>query len=128
MNKLLEYLGILLLLGGIAGTAYFFHFFNTVVTTQPVTILGQSYGGGEQVNNLGLMADRQNGMIASVGAAILGAILVVAGHSLTTKADNEYARAVAQTQESPYLCPDCGKYFAGQTAFCPHCGKPQRYA
>lgn len=41
-----------MLLSGIAGVIYFFLFFNTAVTTDPITIMGQSYGGGQQINNL----------------------------------------------------------------------------
>jgi hypothetical protein len=125
MNKLLEYLGILMLLGGIAWVVYFFLFFNTAVTTEPVTVLGQSYGGGQQVNNLGLMADRQNGIIVSFGSAILGTIFLFAGHSMTEKMNAPVTPRSGQVLETPKLCADCGKYHTGTPSFCPHCGKPQ---
>ena len=125
MNKFLEYLGILILLGGIAGIIYFFLFFNTAVTTEPVTVMGQSYGGGQQVNNLGLMADRQNGIIVSLGSAILGTIFLFAGHSMTEKMNAPAPPRAGQVLETPKLCADCGKYYAGLPSFCPHCGKPQ---
>ena len=31
----------------------------------------------------------------------------------------------ASSPESEVLCSDCGKYHAGKTKFCPHCGKEQ---
>lgn len=121
MNKLLEYLGILMLLGGIAGTVYFFGFFNTAVTTEPVSFMGQSIGGGQQVNNLGLMADRQNGLIVSIGSAILGTIFLIAGHSMTEK--EKAGSATGSGLATPKLCASCGKYYTGSPAFCPNCGK-----
>lgn len=128
MNKFLEYVGILMTLGGIAGAVYFFGFFNTAVTTEPFTIMGQSYGGGQQVNNLGLMADRQNGLILSIGAAVLGAVLLFAGHSMTEKMNAQTSVTAGQPLETPRLCADCGKYYAGTPDFCPNCGRPQRRA
>jgi len=125
MNKLLEYLGILMLLGGIAGAVYFFLFFNTAVTTEPVTVLGQFYGGGQQVNNLGLLADKQNGILVSIGSAILGTIFLFAGHSMTEKMNAPATPRAGQVLETPKLCADCGKYYTGAPSFCPHCGKPQ---
>ncbi len=121
MNKFLEYVGILMLLGGIAGAVYFFLFFNVTVTTEPVSFMGQSVGGGEHVNNLGLMADRQNGLILSIGSAVLGAVFLFVGHSMTEK-----MKAPLQSTpslEQPKLCSSCGKYYTGSPAFCPNCGK-----
>lgn len=120
MNKLLEYLGILMLLGGIAGTVYFFGFFNTTVTTEPISFMGQSVGG-QQVNNLGLMADRQNGLIVSIGSAVLGTIFLFAGHSMTEKMKAGASTGTGATASK--LCMSCGKYYAGSPAFCPNCGK-----
>ncbi len=44
----------------------------------------------------------------------------------------QYRRDLPGTQPSqmvnptPSLCPECGKYYAGKSAFCPHCGKSQK--
>lgn len=110
-----------MLLGGITGTVYFFGFFNTTVTAEPVSIMGQSFGGGEHINNLGLMADRQNGLIVSIGSALLGTIFLFAGHSMTEKIKN--GLATNATSPTSKLCSSCGKYYNGSPAFCPNCGK-----
>ncbi len=125
LNKLLEYVGIVMLLGGIAGAVYFFLFFNTTVTTPTIDVSGQSIGGG-QVNNIGLMADRQNGLILSIGSSILGTLLLFAGHSMTEKAKSQETQDARPAPPTPNLCASCGKYYVGSFAFCPNCGKPQR--
>lgn len=60
--------GILLLLGGLAVAAYFFLAFDTSVES-----------GMGRVNNLGLMADRQNGIIIGIGLSVVGTIMLVIG-------------------------------------------------
>jgi hypothetical protein len=60
--------GILLLLGGLAVAAYFFLAFDTSVQS-----------GMGRVNNLGLMADRQNGIIIGIGLGVVGTIMLVIG-------------------------------------------------
>lgn len=121
MNKLLEYVGILMLLGGIAGSVYFFGFFNTTVTTEPVSFMGQTIEGGRRINNLGLMSDRQNGLTVSIGSAVLGTMLLFAGHTMTEKMKIEATPGVVSSSST--LCAFCGKYYAGAPAFCPNCGK-----
>jgi hypothetical protein len=64
----LRTIGILLLLGGLAVAAYFFLAFGTSVES-----------GIGRVNNLGLMADRQNGIILGIGLGVVGTIMVVNG-------------------------------------------------
>ena len=64
----LRIVGTLLLLGGLSVAAYFFLAFDTSV--------GSGLG---RVNNLGLMADRQNGIIIGVGLSIVGTIMLVVG-------------------------------------------------
>jgi hypothetical protein len=60
--------GVLLLIGGLLVAVYCFLFFDTSV---------ESAVG--PVNNIGLMADRQNGIIVGIGIAIIGTILFVVG-------------------------------------------------
>ncbi|HTB84969.1 MAG TPA: hypothetical protein VK742_15040 [Candidatus Sulfotelmatobacter sp.] len=60
--------GILLLLGGLVVTAYFFFGFDPSVES-----------GMGRVNNIGLMADRQNGILIGIGLAIVGTIMLVIG-------------------------------------------------
>jgi hypothetical protein len=64
----LRRVGILLLLAGLVVTAYFFFGFDTSVES-----------GVGRVNNLGLMADRQNGILIGLGLAIVGTIMLVIG-------------------------------------------------
>jgi len=74
----LRVLGCLFLLGGLALAGYYFLVFDVSVAEPATTILGQTIGGG-RINNLGLMSDRQNGIIIGMSGAILGAILMYAG-------------------------------------------------
>jgi len=60
--------GSLLLVAGLAVAAYFFLAFDTSVES-----------GMGRVNNLGLMADRQNGIIIGIGLGVVGAIILVIG-------------------------------------------------
>ena len=110
-----------MLIGGVAGTVYFFGFFNTTVTTEAITIMGQSMGGGQQVNNLGLMAERQNGLMVSISSAVLGTIFLFAGHSMTEKMKNPIV--AGPVLDKALLCASCGKYYTGSPAYCPNCGK-----
>lgn len=64
----LRRVGILLLLAGLVVTAFFFFGFDTSVES-----------GVGRVNNLGLMADRQNGILIGLGLAIVGTIMLVIG-------------------------------------------------
>lgn len=64
----LRIFGILLLFCGLAVTAYFFFGFDTSVQS-----------GVGRVHNLGLLADRQNGVIIGIGVGVVGAILLAVG-------------------------------------------------
>lgn len=78
LQKFLAYSGVTALVIGIASVIYYMNFFSVTVTTPQLSILGQSIGGGE-VNNIGLISDRQNGLIVGMSVALLGAILLIAG-------------------------------------------------
>lgn len=112
-------LGTFFLIGGIIGAIYFFFGFETAVST--------GYGA-DKVNNLGLMSQRQNGLIVSIGAAVLGAVLLVVGGISATEKPKESVTSVPSPATAaplpvPNLCIHCGKYFVGEATFCPHCGK-----
>lgn len=64
----LRTLGALLLIAGLAVTGYFFMAYDTSVES-----------GVGRVNNLGLMADRQNGIIIGIGLGVIGTIMLVIG-------------------------------------------------
>ena len=70
-------LGLTLMIAGMAGALYFFIAFNTSIEVPKSEVLGQAIGGN-RINNIGLMNDRQNGLILSGIIAIVGAILFVA--------------------------------------------------
>jgi hypothetical protein len=69
-------LGWILLLGGIACTGYYFLLFDTSVAVPAQHMFGEQIVGG-RVNNIGLMADRQNGIIFGIAAAIAGLLMVL---------------------------------------------------
>ena len=64
----------LLLIGGLGCGIYYLAFFTTSVEVPQQEIMGQVFGGGE-VNNIGLMQDRQNGIYLGFGAAVVGLAL-----------------------------------------------------
>ncbi len=64
---------IIMIVGGLVMAAYFFFFFDTSVQVPTTYVFGQTVGG--RVNNLGLMAERQNGILFGLGVAILGAVI-----------------------------------------------------
>ena len=64
-------LGIILLAGGLAIAGYFFLAFDASVES--------GVGGFGRINNLGLMADRQNGIIVGIGLAVVGTIMLAIG-------------------------------------------------
>ncbi len=119
ISPLFQRLGALLLLGGILGAAYYFFAFDTTVATGGDPILGQS-SGGNRVHNIGLLVQRQNGLILSIAAVVVGAILFSVGHFISEQSKQ---RTAAQPPQ-PKLCLHCGKYHAETSAFCAHCGKP----
>ena len=63
-----------MIIAGLVGAVFFFFFFDTSVEVPTQELFGQTIGGG-RVNNLGLMAERQNGIIFSFGIAIVGAVI-----------------------------------------------------
>ena len=66
----LTIIGILLAVGGVCVALFYLAIFDTSVYA------GSGVG---YVNNIGLMADRQNGIIVGIGMAILGGILMLIG-------------------------------------------------
>ena len=79
-GPVLRILGALLLLGGGGGVAYFYAFFDTSVATETLSFMGQTFGG-LRVNNLGLMQDRQLGLVMSALAVVLGLVLLLYARS-----------------------------------------------
>lgn len=92
-----------------------------------VTVAVPSFGNygtsDTRVNNLGLMADRQNGLIIGGVLSIIGLILVVASKPpnndiLTTPpAPKAYAAHVSDTR----TCPFCAETIKARARVCKHC-------
>ena len=126
-------LGTLLLIGGVIGAIYFFAFFETTVgnNTFGGDIDGRQFKG---VHNIGLMGERQNGLLLSIAAAFLGGVLFCAGQFMIQQADAKLEESSSPSVAlnlvppsqlpQPKLCPHCGKYYAQEAAFCPNCGQP----
>jgi hypothetical protein len=70
--------GALLFVFGAGAAVYYFQFFDPSVEVPTVSLMGQSFGGG-RVNNLGLMQDRQNGLMLGALAAVAGLALLLYG-------------------------------------------------
>jgi hypothetical protein len=112
----MKQLGIVLILLGIVGLIYFQTAFDTSVT---VDYKGTGYskpsGFPDRVNNIGLMQDKQNYTIISLGSAIIGLILFLAGNR-NKKAEDEneddtYENETEETKtisDDTYYCKKCG--------------------
>ena len=61
-------------LAGLAIAFYFFLFFDVSVEVPTTDFIGTTIGGG-RVNNIGLMAQRQNGILFGFGLAIICAVV-----------------------------------------------------
>ena len=74
----LKGLGVILFLGGLAAALYFYAYFDTSIPAPSVELFGETLGGG-RVHNIGLMQERQNGLILSAIAAAVGLVCLVLG-------------------------------------------------
>jgi hypothetical protein len=69
-----SWVGGLMILGGLLLAGYFLLFFDTSVEIPVQEFLGESFGGG-RVENIGLLNQRQNGVVAGFGISIVGAAI-----------------------------------------------------
>lgn len=83
-EKWLIGVGILLLLVGMAVTAYYLAFFETSVEVAKETIGNSKVG---RVENIGLISQRQNGLIVGLAVALFGLISLIAGIFKSSKND-----------------------------------------
>jgi hypothetical protein len=65
--------GLLLFIGGVIGLIYFWEFFDTSVNAPGSAF----FGGSGRVHNIGLMQDKQSGLIISGIAAALGVVCIL---------------------------------------------------
>lgn len=77
----LRALGAILFIGGLVAAVYYFQYFDTTVASPQIEIFGQTVGGG-RVHNIGLMQERQSGLLIGGAIAAAGFILVLVGQYL----------------------------------------------
>lgn len=70
-------IGMLLMMFGGLATLYFLNM-DTSVAVPSTELMGQTVGGG-RVHNIGLMQERQNGLIVSLAVCALGLVLAIVG-------------------------------------------------
>jgi hypothetical protein len=75
-------IGLLVCASGLAAVLYFFTAYDTSVEVPQIEVAGQVVGGG-RVNNLGLMSQRQNGIIIGSVVALMGFGAFLAGRAGT---------------------------------------------
>jgi len=98
----LQPLGLILCALGLVAAAFFFLAYDTSVEVPTKEVAGQTVGGG-RVNNLGLMSQRQNGIIISCVVALIGVAVFLAGRSGGTRGRSVDAKRVQGGVE----CPSC---------------------
>ncbi len=75
-SPVLRIVGALLFIVGAATAVYYYRFFDTSVATESVTVLGRTFGG-DRVHNIGLMQDRQNGIMLAALSSVVGLALLL---------------------------------------------------
>jgi hypothetical protein len=91
--------GLLLLVVGLATLAYFLLFYDTSVEVPATAFMGQSIGGG-RVHNIGLIQNRQNGVMVGSIIAAAGLIWFLVGQPKSARPIN-----VAQPSADALLRP-----------------------
>ncbi len=77
----LKFLGAILFIGGLIAAVYYYQFFDTSVAVPVQEVFGQQIGGG-RVHNIGLLQQRQNGLMIGGAVAAGGFLLLVLGQYL----------------------------------------------
>jgi hypothetical protein len=114
-------IGLLLLVLGIGIAGYFLLFFDVSV---PVDYEGNnSFGLPERVNNIGLMADRNNGIIIGLALAVAGGVLMVVGRKRPAPGATANVGASGVAPAAKGSCSSCGAQIDIGVSFCPHCGQ-----
>jgi len=114
-------IGLLLLVLGIGVAGYFLLFFDVSV---PVDYQGNnSFGLPERVNNIGLMADRNNGIIIGLVLAVAGGVLMFVGRKRSAAEAPTGAGAAGVAPAAKGSCSSCGAQIDVGVSFCPHCGQ-----
>lgn len=94
-----------------AGGVCALYFFLVFDPTVPSEAFGED--GQKRINNIGLLADRQNGVVVGAAAFIAGALLVgLSGKSSTVTGTRKCPQCLEVIQEGALKCRYCGHEFA----------------
>lgn len=100
-------IGVLLFLLGLFGIVYFWGVMDTSVEVPRKSVMGIEVGGG-RVHNIGLMQERQNGLLVSSEVCALGLILTAIAGSRPRQQGSQSAQEAPQplNQEVENLTPE----------------------
>lgn len=105
----LSYLGVTLLVIGAAMAFYYASIFKvSVPVTMPVGLEQYAPSAPAAVNNLGLMSDRQNGLMGGGVSAVIGTALLLTGLVMESASAKAAAMRRGVTTYAVVLCVICG--------------------
>lgn len=118
-NLGLKLTGGILLVIGLVAAILFMGVFDTTVAVPEEEVLGKRIGGG-RVHNLGLMQEKQNGIIFSLGISFIGLILFGIGQ-LKPNPLTEEKELSSSPGGDAWKCPECGRKNSGAIFQCSGC-------
>ena len=92
-------IGALILVAGLVVGIYFWAFFDASVEVPRQKIMGQVIGG-ERVNNIGLLQQKQTGTFLGFGLAVIGLILALVGAGKRSGVRARFANKITDNSQS----------------------------